>query len=147
MYSLDECSVPGCSNKKLAKGLCNGHYLRKLKGKDLSSPVIPRRVKCSLCDKPHYGKGYCQAHYNYHLRKSRWLELIEYKGGKCQLCFGKFPYYVYDFHHRNPKEKDLTIGSEITNLSMKAIKQEVDKCDLLCANCHREVHYARSYVE
>jgi hypothetical protein len=44
-----------------------------------------------------------------------------------------------DFHHRNPKIKVECIGSWYM-WDWKKLKKELDKCDLLCANCHRELH-------
>lgn len=44
-----------------------------------------------------------------------------------------------EFHHINPLEKDFSISSNI-NMSYEKIKKELDKCILLCANCHREIH-------
>jgi len=48
-----------------------------------------------------------------------------------------------EFHHINKDEKDFAIGSGNTK-SWSDIKKELDKCVLLCANCHREVH-SQSY--
>ena len=65
---------------------------------------------------------------------------IEYKGGRCAICsYDKFN-GALDFHHLDPKEKDFALsGSGITK-SWAKVKEELDKCILLCANCHREVH-------
>ena len=68
------------------------------------------------------------------------LELIAYKGGKCKKCgYCKNIPSVYVFHHRNPKEKSFGISGK--SLSIDLMKAEVDKCDLLCCNCHNEVHH------
>ena len=49
-----------------------------------------------------------------------------------------------DFHHRNPKEKKFSISQAVRRmLSFEEIEQEVLKCDLLCANCHRKLHYSK----
>ena len=62
---------------------------------------------------------------------------IAYLGGKCALCgYDKCP-AALDFHHPDGREKDFSISSKT---SWKAIQTELSKCDLLCANCHREVH-------
>lgn len=45
-----------------------------------------------------------------------------------------------EFHHRDPKEKDFTISSRAHLTFDERVKQELDKCDLLCSNCHRERH-------
>lgn len=77
-------------------------------------------------------------------RKNRKLRLLEYKGGmKCQRCgYDKPIPDVYEFHHRDPAEKDPSWGKMITNNHrIESLLAEIDKCDLLCANCHRETHY------
>jgi len=53
-----------------------------------------------------------------------------------------FPDSVYEFHHRDPNEKDFTIGNCL-NKRWETIKSELDKCDLVCANCHRLGHSDR----
>lgn len=65
---------------------------------------------------------------------------IEYLGGKCIDCGLKSEYRgVYDFHHVNPEEKDSDPGS-LLHYSWARIVAELDKCVLLCANCHRIRH-------
>ncbi|MNT97520.1 hypothetical protein D3C72_2398630 [compost metagenome] len=44
-----------------------------------------------------------------------------------------------EFHHRDPAQKDFTF-SQVKLKNFKHVKDELDKCDLLCANCHREAH-------
>lgn len=67
---------------------------------------------------------------------------IEYKGNKCQDCQTCFPQYnVYEFHHLNPNEKDFSLSSDGHTRSWEKVKQELDKCVMLCANCHRIRHF------
>lgn len=66
---------------------------------------------------------------------------VEYKGGICVDCKGTFHPSVYDFHHLDETKKDFQIASlNSTKLTDKIIS-ELDKCVLLCANCHRLRHY------
>lgn len=65
---------------------------------------------------------------------------VEYKGGKCIRCGYSEYVGALEFHHRDPKQKDFNIGNNRTAFT-EYIKNELDKCDLLCANCHRTVHY------
>lgn len=65
--------------------------------------------------------------------------LVEYKGGKCEICDYNKYIGALDFHHLNPNEKDFTI-SQYQHLSYDKLKKEVDKCILVCSNCHREIH-------
>jgi hypothetical protein len=72
-------------------------------------------------------------------RKRRKLELIEYKGGRCQRCgYNKPVPGAYEFHHKDPNVKDFQISG--STVAIEKMKAEVDKCDLLCACCHAEVH-------
>lgn len=70
-------------------------------------------------------------------------KLIEYKGGKCEKCGYNKCDGALQFHHLNPNEKEFTISN--TNLgNLKTFEdfyKEVDKCILLCANCHAEEHW------
>jgi len=69
-------------------------------------------------------------------------ELIEYKGGCCSKCgYDKRVPGAYDFHHRDPNEKEFSI-SKYSVLNIGRLKKEVDKCDLVCKNCHAEIHDA-----
>lgn len=73
-------------------------------------------------------------------RKKVKHKAVEYKGGCCQRCgYNKYA-EVLEFHHRDPCEKDFAISSKNHARSWNIVKAELDKCDLLCANCHREVH-------
>ena len=75
-------------------------------------------------------------------RKSAKIKLIEYKGGECEICgYDKKMPSVYDFHHIDPEQKDFNIGFKGRTYSIARMKKEVDKCLLLCANCHREIHF------
>lgn len=66
--------------------------------------------------------------------------VIEYKGGKCELCgYSKYA-GAFDLHHLNPSEKEFGLSVRGLTRSWKKIKDEADKCILICANCHREVH-------
>lgn len=65
---------------------------------------------------------------------------VEYLGGKCIKCGYDKCIWALDFHHRNPEEKEFGIASYASRAWYK-LKPELDKCDLLCSNCHRELHY------
>ena len=64
---------------------------------------------------------------------------VDYLGGKCNVC--SYDKYIgaLEFHHINPAEKDFSIA-QLKLSSFERIKSELDKCVLLCANCHREFH-------
>ena len=59
----------------------------------------------------------------------------------CTKCNENHPACL-DFHHRDSSEKEYTIAYLTGNTgSIKRIIQEIEKCDVLCANCHRKLHY------
>lgn len=64
--------------------------------------------------------------------------LVEYKGGKCEVCGYEKCIKALEFHHLNPEEKDFTISGK--SYSLEKLKNEVDKCILVCSNCHSEIH-------
>lgn len=71
----------------------------------------------------------------------RKLELIKSRGGKCELCGYDRNIAVLEFHHINPDEKEFQLDMRhLSNTSLERLKEEADKSQLLCANCHREVH-------
>ena len=59
---------------------------------------------------------------------------------KCEFC-GENRYWVLDFHHKDPKEKDAEIATLIYMGSKKRIINEIKKCSVLCSNCHRDLHF------
>lgn len=73
-------------------------------------------------------------------RDKRKLEMIAYKGGSCQSCgFNRVP-QALAFHHRDPQEKSFEVSQ--ARIVWEKLVPELDKCDLLCFNCHAEQHYA-----
>ena len=73
-------------------------------------------------------------------KRQRKIEAIAYKGGKCSTCGGEFHPAAFEFHHINPKEKDRD-PSKMMGMSKEKLFAELDKCVLLCANCHRLEHH------
>jgi hypothetical protein len=72
-------------------------------------------------------------------RKKAWLE--EYKSlNGCNRCDENHPACL-DFHHRNPEDKTFNLSEAIARASLARIQVEVAKCDILCSNCHRKLHY------
>lgn len=73
-------------------------------------------------------------------RKDIRLRAVQLGGGKCVRCgYSKYP-EVLEFHHRDHNQKLFSIGQGGLTRSWKRVSEEVRKCDLLCANCHREIH-------
>ena len=72
-------------------------------------------------------------------RQNTKLKAVEYKGGKCESCGYSKSIRALTFHHKDPTKKEFGIADP-KNRSFEAIKAELDKCDLLCMNCHMEEH-------
>lgn len=66
--------------------------------------------------------------------------LVAYKGGKCELCGYKDCIDALDLHHKIAGTKEFGISSSGLTRSWERNRAEADKCVLLCANCHREIH-------
>ncbi len=64
---------------------------------------------------------------------------IEYKGGKCEKCGYDRCIEALEFHHLNSEQKDANFRNMRGWTDKRRIK-ELDKCTLLCSNCHREIH-------
>ena len=109
---------------------------------------------CSKCnieknEQDFYKKGnsgrrnsFCKKCFNRYC-SDRWiqkkLEAIEYLGGCCSCCGYKKYYGALEFHHKDPSIKEFQ-WDRARKLKKESIKKELDKCILLCANCHREIH-------
>ena len=70
---------------------------------------------------------------------STWFENYK-KELKCEFC-GETRWWVLDFHHRDSKEKDGSISNLVRSGSKMKLTEEIKKCNVLCSNCHRDLHY------
>lgn len=74
-------------------------------------------------------------------RKNTKLKLVTCMGSKCQICGYNKSQNALEFHHIDPNEKDFSLSSTRANpKTWSSITEELQKCILLCSNCHREVH-------
>lgn len=74
-------------------------------------------------------------------RDERNLMIFNYKGAECNHCGLSEPKHleIYDYHHVDPDTKLYSV-SNILKGPIERLKTEVDKCLLLCSNCHRKEH-------
>lgn len=78
--------------------------------------------------------------------KKRKKDLISVFGDKCCICgFDSFQEGL-DFHHVNPKEKAFSLGSQAATKALEKQLEELRKCILVCANCHRGIHAGKISV-
>lgn len=69
------------------------------------------------------------------------------KVGPCADCGGEFPPYVLDFHHRAGEKKLFAISNGKKKYGKRRLEEEMAKCDLICANCHRIRHHKEEESE
>lgn len=128
-----------CSKCKISKDLEQFNF--RCKTKDV------RHGYCREC-----GKLFTQS--NYKRNKRQYLDknlrsvqkrrefVREMKNRPCADCGILYPYYVMDFDHREDETKKYLL-SEPARMTINTMKAEIAKCDLVCANCHRERTHQR----
>lgn len=144
-----ECDC-GCGTTKSIRG----DALNQVVIGGCNNMVSSKSKKCLKCGKDFYPKKqaktrkYCydcmpetsEKRTGAETRKLIKQWAIEYKNNKCQCCGYDKCNEALEFHHLNPQEKDFNISDHDIKLNWNEIKKELDKCILVCANCHREIH-------
>jgi len=139
---LCECGcgnkIAGSDSRKRKRRFINGHNSRvwnpKGKSDKMSSPFV--------VDNNEHKNGMRK-----NAGRERKVLLIWKLGGKCNACgldYNGENGAMFQFHHKDPTTKEFTIGSSLTDKSIQDLQKEVDKCNLLCANCH-SVHHIGEY--
>ncbi len=75
-------------------------------------------------------------------RRNKIRRLKNHFGGKCVICGYDKCLDALDFHHKNPEEKKFSLR-EYRGRAYKTQLAEAEKCMLVCANCHREIHASK----
>ena len=141
-FKISLCAILRMALEKL----CHGCGMVKLDSdfNKSASKVDGLQTRCRICcnkySKEHYTSNvdYYKVKNKNH-KKSLKEFVIKYKEGKpCSDCGGNYPSYVMDFDHRDPTSK---LGSVsilcVSGRSLEWVISEIEKCDLICANCHR----------
>lgn len=115
------------SKKKKSKGMLRCSSFKLEKPKHITKPV-PRRDK---------GREDLTQNIRQFVR--------EYKKelGTCADCKEPCPPFILEFDHIDPETKRFNIGNANSVPSMEALLVEIDKCDLVCSNCHKLREHAR----
>lgn len=93
-----------------------------------------RRSECKTCHNLMSKKDYAK-------KRNQMIETKASIGG-CVKCGYSKCIESLDFHHKDPEEKEYTISQMIrSHRSQEDIDEEMKKCVVLCANCHREFHF------
>lgn len=104
-----------------------------------------RKERARAAIRKHYSEN---PEYYYERKLKRRLRNQEYvnalKNNPCTDCGNTFHFVAMDFDHRDKKEKHKSISRMVNEgISVLGIQKEIDKCDLVCANCHRVRTYLR----
>lgn len=76
------------------------------------------------------------------IRRWRREEIDKLKTTGCTICGYNKCVWALDFHHIDPTTKKFRIANALSELKdLNKIKEEITKCELICANCHRELHW------
>lgn len=155
---------PKCNNKVPSWTRIDGKK-RNLKNRKYCLDCSPfnqhntRQLHCEVLREKRFGETYYKSlneeekkEYNRKIynkqREKRWSlkkELVELKGGKCQCCGYSKNLAAMSFHHRDPDQKLFELdGRAMSGKQKPELLNELEKCDLLCMNCHQEVHHPQA---
>lgn len=96
---------------------------------------------CRVCKRPSRSQRTLCKYCNTRVRRARLkLAAVALFGGKCQECGFKKNPWVMEFHHISD-DKEFHIS--VVGLAWEKMKEELKKCIMLCANCHRALHCNR----
>jgi len=123
---------------------CHRTTVSKICKKIGIKPFILKHKTCVVCNKDlgenlsnHTKCKTCVTR----LRRLRLkIKCVDYLGGECQKCGYNNHLAALQFHHLDPNEKEFTISSSKHSYSWELIQKELDKCILLCSNCHSIEH-------
>jgi predicted HNH restriction endonuclease len=73
-------------------------------------------------------------------RKQLKQKAVDYKGGQCEVCGYNRCSDALEFHHLDPNEKDFGLSQKGITRAWEKVQQELDKCAMVCSNCHKEIH-------
>jgi len=139
-YGLRSTCLPGPKSKLRGKCLTlsadRPKYLCKFCGETDENKMMIKNKKArhhTVCKK-------CHGAYVTERGRETKKKAIAYKGGKCQKCGYNRCDAALEFHHRDPSQKDEKFFLT-KKRKLEDITKELDKCDLLCSNCHKEEHY------
>jgi predicted transcriptional regulator len=134
--------------KDIAKILGVSHSTVIAHSKGLRSTKKKTPYRCAHCGETDpikfYGKmrARCKTCHNVLGYQSQCDKIFAYARSRgpieCSICAYNKSFAAMEWHHRNPAEKDPSWNR---GWNIERLKIELDKCDLVCANCHREIHY------
>ena len=135
-----------CSHCKKSLSITDFRWKNKDKG--------IRQSRCPDCHS-EYQKKYYKDNWKkvtskiYSAKKTRSTSIKDYvreiKERGCNRC-GEKRIPTIEFHHENSEEKEHNVSRMLQgNYGLETVKKEIDKCEVICANCHRVEHYQDTY--
>ena len=70
-------------------------------------------------------------------KKKEWLDAFKVKCSRCDESHVA----CLEFHHRDPSQKDFLLSVGVAKYSLAKLQVEVEKCEVICSNCHRKHHW------
>lgn len=114
---------------------------------DCGKEISYTSIRCKKCHSLYrIGKGIYgisnenKAKYITARRKKIRYKFIEKLGGKCSICGYNKSKNALEFHHLDKEKKDFNLSYKGLRNSIENLNKEIEKCILVCSNCHREIH-------
>lgn len=132
---------------------CCSNCSKQASRKRIAQGITSSEKECCKCGKTFtirsnaYNRLYCydcvpQAANDNGAERRRMIKewALEYKGNKCCVCGYNKCVDALDFHHLDPSQKEFQLSDRNLSNDWRLVRPELDKCVLLCSNCHRELH-------
>ena len=110
--------------------ICKKHNVKCIRTADSSKKSGLSSYRCPICR--------LEQRREHSLKMKQ--KAVNYLGGKCQVCGFDENTACLDFHHLDPTQKEFDISKKCRS-TWKNLKPELDKCILVCKNCHTMIHY------
>lgn len=147
---MKTCSIDWCENPHKANGFCAAHNRRNDRGTDMNKPLrTVIRSKMGMEKRKHGVGAYrdgCRCDICYEENSIAGIERrtkiymivakIKLERG-CMDCGYNLYSCALEFDHRPGEVKELTVGSSAGSASLDRILAEIEKCDVVCGNCHQ----------
>ena len=136
----------------MEKKICNRCGQEKFLDEFHKNPTKKDGVQsmCKDCRKEYHREHYLKNTIKYKEKAQNLRDFLKelvrrYKQLKgCRIC-GEKRWWVLELHHRSKEEKDNNINIFVTSSNLKLLKKEIRKCDVLCSNCHKDLHYKQDW--
>ena len=155
------CQEEACNRRFYARGYCKSHYTKHRRSGVLKKlpPLEIKYCKVNGCLGIHSAQGLCQKHYRMfkvlknpmvykNIEKKRTQRAARHKeaavaalGGCCSVCGYNKNIMCLDFHHQDPSKKEREPSKIMREKDLNKIMAEINKCVLVCKNCHTEIHH------